>query len=729
MNTTDRQELELQIGGMSCVNCALTIEKGLAKLPGVASARVNFAAERLAIRFDPARCTVDQIAAKVAELGYRVAENRSDDDRQARRERFWLIFAAALSLPIMPLMWTMPFGAATDSLIALLATIVQFSAGLTFYRGAFHGLKNGTANMDVLVAIGISAAWIYSVLAWSGLFGADAEVFFETSAMLVTFIRFGKWLEVRARGKASAALKTLLNLQADRARLLVDGEEREVDADRLEVGDLLLVRPGETIPVDGEVVDGGSAVDESMLTGESVPVGKEPGDRVIGATINRSGRLTIRATGVGQETVLAKIVRLVESAQADKAPIQRLADAVSAWFVPVVVLIALLTFAIWYYGAGAGFLFAFKLAIAVLVIACPCALGLATPTAIMVGSAVGLARGILFKKASVLENIARLDVLLFDKTGTLTSGVFRLTDLVTARGVEQDRLLSAAAAAEQASNHPLATAVVERAGQEGLSIPSVSEVEEIGGHGVRCRLDGEELLAGSQRLLDRQDVDTTALAEAADRLAGEGKSLVYVATAGRLLGLLGLADTPKEGAAQTIERLHRLGLRTVMLTGDRRLAAEAMAAQLGIDEVEAELLPEDKLDKVRAYRRQGQRVGMVGDGINDAPALALADIGIAIGSGTDVAKETGDLVLVKGDIRDVERGIRLGRKTLAKIKQNLFWAFAYNVVGIPIAAGLLYPTFGIVLKPEFAGLAMALSSVSVVSNSLLLKLYATRLDE
>jgi Cu+-exporting ATPase len=598
---------------------------------------------------------------------------------------------------------------------------------LIFYRGAWTSLRNRAANMDVLVAMGITAAYGYSLCALLGMFGRDGEVFFETSAMLITFIRFGKWLEARVRGKAGAALRQLLALQADRACLLVDGREEQVPASRVKVGDRVVVRPGERIPVDGRVEEGASAVDESMVTGEALPAPKAAGDPVTGATVNGGGRLVVRAERVGAETVLAQIVRLVAAAQGDKAPIQRLADAVSGWFVPAVVAIAVLTFSVWYGIAGAEFLFAFKLAIAVLVIACPCALGLATPTAIMVGSAAGLTQGILFKRASALEKIAGLQLVLFDKTGTLTRGEFAVTDLLPVAAVPAGELLRLAAAAEAASTHPLARAIVAHARAAGLDLPTAGDVEEIGGHGLRCAVSGQQVLAGSQRLLAEAAIAIDPLTAQLNALAGEGKTAVLVAADGRLLGAIALADTLKTGAAETIGRLKGLGLQTAMLTGDRRAAAEAVARQLGIDEIAAEVLPGDKQAVVRGYQQRGQKVGMVGDGINDAPALAQADIGIAIGSGTDVAKETGDIILVKGDVRDVARSIELGRKTLAKIRQNLFWAFIYNVVGIPLAAGALYPAFGLVLKPEFAGLAMALSSVSVVTNSLLLKRAAGRI--
>ncbi len=721
------QKETLSLVGMTCANCARTIEKGVGGMPGVSRASVNFAAEKLSVEFDGTRLTLEEIARKVEDLGYRTGGTQANGD-DAGRELRWVVFSALLSSPVMLLMILPAPPALTLYGSFLLATLLQFSAGLTFYRGAWKSLRNRSANMDVLVAMGISAAWGYSVLAAFDLFGVSGHVFFETSAMLITFIRFGKWLEARAKGKAGEALRKLLQLQADRALLLVDGEEKEVPASRVKVGDLLVVRPGEKVPVDGEVVKGESAVDESMVTGESVPVDKEPGSAVTGATLNQSGRLIIRATRVGEETVLSQIVRMVEEAQGDKAPIQRLADAVSNIFVPAVVAVSLATFLVWRFAGGAEFLFAFKMSIAVLVIACPCALGLATPTAIMVGSSVGLAAGILFKRASVLEKIAKLDVLLLDKTGTLTRGEFAVTDLVPAAGVDQERLLRSAGAAEAASSHPLARAVVRHAREKGVELPEVSSVQEVGGHGLLCVLEGEEILAGNRRLMDREGVDTAPLENRAEMLVADGKSVIYVASGRRLLGVVALADTLKENAGETVARLKKLGLRTVMVTGDRREAAEAVARQVGVDAVEAEVLPGDKLEVVRRYQGEGHFVGMVGDGINDAPALAQADIGIAIGSGTDVAKETGDIILVKGEILDVERGIRLGRKTLGKIRQNLFWAFFYNVAGIPLAAGVFFPAFGLYLKPEFAGLAMAFSSVSVVTNSLLLKRYATKLQ-
>ena len=711
------------VSGMSCANCAARLEKGLAETSGVIKASVNFATERLTVEYDEALIPTDGIFALVNQLGYaaRTVDSTGElKDAEYRRQRNWFIFSLALSLPIMFTM-TLHNNPLVGWLNLILAGIVQFTAGLTFYTGSYHALKNRSANMDVLVALGTSAAFFYSVFAFFGTFGGTGEVFFETSAMLIAFIRLGKYLEARARGRAGEALKKLLTLQADKARLLENGVEREIPASMVQVGDIVLVRPGETIPVDGTVLGGAGSVDESMVTGEAMPVEKKPGDSVTGATVNRTGALSIVATRVGEATLLAQIVKMVQEAQADKAPIQRFADRVSGLFVPVVILLALFTFLLWFFPLHQEFLFAFKLAIAVIVIACPCAMGLATPTAIMVGSGVGLNRGILIKRGSVLENISRLQALLLDKTGTLTRGEPALTDLVPAPGVREEHFLEKLAAAESQSTHPLAMAVVQAAAAKGIKPEPVARYRERGGFGISCSYGEAELLAGNARLMEEAGISVAPLAEAAARLAGQGKSLVYLAEDGRLAGMAALADLLKEGSAQAVARLKGMGIATFMITGDHREVAAVVAAQAGVDGFEAEVLPERKLQVVKDYQARGWYVGMVGDGINDAPALAQADIGIAIGGGTDVAKETGDVILVRDDLMDVVRAIRLGKATLAKVKQNLFWALFYNVLGIPIAAGALYYPLGITLKPEFAGLAMAFSSVSVVVNSILLK--------
>jgi Cu+-exporting ATPase len=724
----EKTQLErFDIAGMTCANCAATIEKRLHQVEGVEEVAVNFARNSGQVSYNPEVTGPDEIYAAVRDAGYQAwpeaqrSAARTMAAQQARRERLNLIIATAGAVPIMLLMFFPVFGSATRWVIAALATGVQFSAGLGFYTSAWKSLRNRAANMDVLVALGITAAYGYSVLALLGVLGPDATMFFETSAMLIMFIRFGKWLESRAKGRAGAALERLLHLQADRAVLYEDGAEREVDIAEVKPGDRLLVRAGEKIPVDGIVVEGEAAVDESMLSGESVPVSKEAGAEVSGATINRSGRLVVEATRVGDETALAQIVRMVEEAQGDKAPIQRIADRVSNYFVPAVILVSITTFVVWLFVLESTFLFAFQMGISVVVIACPCALGLATPTAIMVGSSVGLERGILFKKAAVLEQISRLEVLLLDKTGTLTSGTFQVQEVYASAGAAEEEVLRLAAALEEGSNHPLARSIVEQARKRDLSWDSIANIEEVGGQGMQARIDGEQYYCGQQSLLERNGVDLDSIQEQAHRLASAGNSLVFLAREKSILGIIALGDELKPDADGVVRDLQNLGLECVLLSGDRRAAAEAVAKKIGIEQVEAEVVPEQKLEVVRRYQQSADFVGMVGDGINDAPALAQADIGIAIGSGTDVAKETGDLILVKDDLRDIERGIRLGRFTLRKIKQNLFWAFFYNTLGIPIAAGVLYPAFGIYLRPEYAGLAMAFSSVSVVLNSLLLR--------
>ena len=713
------------ISGMHCANCAARIETGLGETGGIVTAMVNFATEELTVEYDPAVTGPEEIASRVKSMGYGIRgkerETEAAREEEYRGQRNWFIASLSLSFPIMITM-SLHDRPLVGWMNLLLASIVQFSAGLTFYRGSWYALRSRSANMDVLIALGTSAAYFYSLFAFFGAFGPQGEIFFETSAMLIAFIRLGKYLEARARGKAGEALKKLLKLQAGKARLLLEGgEEREVPASAVKVGEIVLVRPGETVPVDGVVLDGRSSVDESLVTGESLPVEKAPGDPVTGASINGRGVLRVRASRVGEETLLAQIVRMVREAQADKAPIQRLADRVSGVFVPVVLALAALTFLIWFYLLHQEFIFAFKLAIAVVVIACPCAMGLATPTAIMVGSGVGLSRGILIKRGSALEKIARVQALLLDKTGTLTRGKPALTDLVPVPDVAPERLLECLAAAESQSNHPLAEAAMQGAADRGIRPGKVTDYRERGGFGVSCVYNGASLLAGNERLMKESGIEPGPLEREADRLAGAGNSLIYVALDERFIGIAAFADLLKESSARAVSELKRLGIATQMITGDHWQVAAAVARGAGVDGFEAEVLPDRKLQVVKEYQARGLFVGMVGDGINDAPALAAADIGIAIGGGADVAKETGDVVLVRNDLMDVVRAIRLGRATLARIRQNLFWALFYNVLGIPVAAGALYYPFGITLRPEFAGLAMAFSSVSVVINSLLLK--------
>ncbi|MBN2108717.1 MAG: heavy metal translocating P-type ATPase [Deltaproteobacteria bacterium] len=723
------------IRGMSCVNCSAAIEKGVRNYPGVIKATVNFAIEKLTVEHMPSVLPQD-IIAKVKDIGYAASTDARARDKtaMARKEKFRFLFALCLTVPLLVLMYTMPFGhVGTNYAMCALATLVQIVSGRTFYEGAYHSLKNFSTNMDVLIALGITAAYGYSVIS---LFILDphAHAFFDSSAMLITFILLGKMLEARAKGKTGQALEKLLALQADKARVLVNGREDMAPATSVRVGDLVLVRPGEKIPVDGEIVEGVTSVDESMITGESMPAEKSAGSMVTGATINKSGAITVRTSLVGSDTLLSQIVRMVEDAQADKAPIQRLADIVSNYFVPIVVGAALVTFFLWYAvipsepPAGATrFLFAFQLMIAVLVIACPCALGLATPTAIMVGSGVGLSRGILFKRASVLENIARLEVILFDKTGTITRGQPEVVGIYPAPNGSTLDLLAMAASAEGQSTHSLAEAVMRKVKELGVSFKKGEAASETRGSGMQCSLEGDTIRVGKLPFVYSGGAlppDAEALAQ---KLVSDGLTLMFISRNDDIVGMLALSDTVKDDSAAAIKRLHRMGIRTGLISGDNHAAVHAVAKAVGIDEVSAEVLPEDKITIVKKLQKQGLKVGMVGDGINDAPALAQADIGIAIGSGTDVAKETGDVVLVKSSLMDVVRAIRLGRKTLRTIKVNLFWALFYNLLMIPVAAGLLYPVNGLVLKPEWACIAMWVSSVAVVGNSLLLKRYAGRL--
>jgi len=726
----DASKTQFKVSGMTCANCALSIEKALKKAPGVSNASVNFATEAVTVAYDPKIININSIHDRVKDAGYTPIEDQGAEevDRTAIIERNWLIFSAVLALPVMPLMYFIEMTPMVMYTLLVMATIVQFTAGWTFYRGAYHALKNRSANMDVLVSIGITSAYGYSVLTTFPEVFFHGPTFFDTSMLLIAFIRFGKYLEARAKGRAGQALKKLLELQADRARILVDGTEREIAASEVQPGDIVIVKPGEKIPLDGEIAEGKASIDESMLTGESIPVEKGPGDQVIGATINRSGSIKVKIEKTGKDTVLAGIIKMVEDAQGVKPPIQRLADTISNYFVPTVVTIGVITFVTWYFLLQATFVFSFTAAIAVLVIACPCALGLATPTAIMVGSGVGLNRGILFKSAAVLEGIAGLQAIGFDKTGTLTKGTPEVTDIAAYPPFSESQILKIAAAGEAPSIHPLAQAVVAKAHQDNIEISEVKDYTEESGYGIICTLEGKELLIGNLKLMRKHNIDTKAADRDFSRLAESGKTTMFLAYDGRIAGLIALSDVLKENAAEAVKRLHNLGLKTFMITGDNKKVAAVVGAQAGIDEVVAEVLPRDKIENIRRYQEKGLKVAMVGDGINDAPALAQADIGIAIGSGTDVAKETGDVVLVKNDIMDVERAIRLGRKTLVKIKQNLFWALVYNMIGIPVAAGVLYPVTGKLLPPEWAGLAMAFSSVSVVINSLLLKGFAKKIS-
>ncbi len=720
-----------RIRGMHCANCADTIEKAVAPIPGVIDAHVNFAAETLTARVTD-ELAAGTIEAKVAAAGYSavaetgiVGAGESALDRlDARRNLEWVIASAIGAAVVMYLQ-------DGESLAARIATLVvasalMFTAGLTFYRGAWMAARNRTANMDTLVALGISAAYLYSILTtFPEVFFAGPR-FFDTAIELILFIRFGKLLEARARGRAMAALRSLLTLVPDVATMVRDGKEFVVPVSELAVGDIVLVRPASRIPVDGVIVTGASAIDESMLTGESMPLDKAAGAEVSGGTLNTAAAITVRATHVGSETVLAQIVRMVADAQGDKAPIQRVADAVAARFVPAVIAIAIFTFIAWMW-LGPSLVMALTAMTAVLVIACPCAMGLATPTALMVGSGLGLRSGILFKRASALELITKIRVILFDKTGTLTAGRPELEAIVTLDG-DQNSALSFAAVAAAGSIHPLSRAVTAGAQARNLAPQSTPENSlEKPGMGVTAEHQGKQIALGNDRLMTEvgASIDSRARDEAA-RIAASAATPLFLAIDRKIAAVLAFRDPVKPEARGAIAALHRMGIRAVMISGDNTEVAKTVAARLGIDEFHAQLMPADKIALVKRYQEAGQFTAMVGDGINDAPALAAADIGIAIGSGTDAAKETGNVVLTRDDLYDIVRALVLGRLTLNKVKQNLFWAFFYNVLGIPIAAGVLYPSFGIMLNPALAGLAMALSSVSVVSNALLLNLTGPR---
>jgi Cu+-exporting ATPase len=736
------ETVTLSIEGISCASCVNRIETALSKVQGVVSANVNFAQAQARVEFvSGAASSLDLVKAVSSAGAYKAAVLDESGGAQQpgmqfeedyRRNRAHLIFAAVLTLPVFVLGMRHMFGLHglntqwVHYTSFALSTPVLFWAGAQFFAGFWKSLRHFTADMNTLVAVGTASAYLYSTLATfaPGLLasaGVEPQVYFETACMIITLILFGRMLEARAKGQTSDAMRKLMDLRPRTARVVRGGNEFEIPADELKEGDEIVVRPGESIPVDGVVIDGRSAVDESMVTGESIPVDKKQDDQVTGATVNSTGRLRIRATRVGADTTLSRIIRLVREAQGSKAPVQRLADRVAGIFVPVVIGIAALAFVAWML-TGQGFLFSMMIFISVIIIACPCALGLATPTAIMVGTGRAAGMGILFRSSESLENARRLTTVVFDKTGTLTKGKPEVTDIKAANGAQESDVLLAAATAEQGSEHAIGAAIVRRAQrQSDYAIPGPDEFEALPGRGIRARSGGARILAGNRRFLREQGISFKKMDSDIERYTSQGKSLVYVARNGLPLGVIAVADTLKDNAAGIVARLHAQGLKVVMLTGDTRATAEAIAAQAGIDRVIAEVLPEDKDNEIRRLQEQGEIVAMVGDGINDAPALARADLGIAIGSGTDVAMEAASVTLMRDDLAGVPQAIALSRATMSTIKQNLFWAFAYNAVGIPLAAGILYPVFHVILHPMFAAAAMAFSSVSVVTNSLRLK--------
>jgi Cu+-exporting ATPase len=728
---------DLPITGMTCANCAMTIERTLKRLDGVVGANVNLASERASVEYLPGAISLVAIQQAIRDVGYDVVvpgegEAAEDVERAAREaevrdqtRKFWI--GVAFALPLFLLSMGRDFGllgAWADAvwvnwLFLILATPVQFYVGWDYYVGGFKSLRAGSANMDVLVAMGSSVAYFYSIAVL--LFPSIGEhVYFETSALIITLIKLGKMLEARAKGRTSEAIKNLMGLRPKTARVARDGVEVDVPVESVMLGDIVVVRPGERLPVDGVVVDGHSAVDESMLTGESLPVDKKPGNEVVGGTINKQGLLKFEATRVGAQTALAQIIRLVEDAQGSKAPIQRLADRVSAVFVPAVITAATITFLAWYFFGRAGFTQSLIYMVAVLVIACPCAMGLATPTAVMVGTGKGAERGILFKNSEALERAHELTTVVLDKTGTITQGEPSVTDVLPAEGMRPS-VLALAASAEQGSEHPLGEAIVQAARVEALALSEPEGFEAVAGQGVAATVDGKRVLVGSRRLLDEHGVSLDGLESSLASLEDEAKTAMLVAVDGEAAGVLAVADTVKEGSIEAIRQMQALGLEVVMITGDNRRTAETIGQQVGVGRVVSQVLPGDKAAQVRALQDTGKTVGMVGDGINDAPALAQADVGIAIGTGTDVAMAAADVTLMSGDLRGVPRAIALSRATMRTIKQNLFWAFFYNVILIPLAAGAFYPALGIRLHPVLAAAAMAFSSVFVVTNSLRLR--------
>ena len=737
--------LVVRVEGMTCASCVARVEKALAEVEGVEAADVNLATERATVIFDSQRAGFEKMARAVEAAGYRLqapAEGEEATDRERRwRERetrllraklVYSLVSAAVIMILSMLGMHLPglrnlSERALFLLLFALATPVQFGPGLTFHRAAFRAARHGTADMNTLIAVGTTAAYAYSVTATffpsfiSGT-GLKLAVYYDASTTIIALILLGRFLEARAKGRTSEAMRRLMGLQARRARVMRGDEEMEVPVEEVRVGDVVVVRPGEKIPVDGTVLEGRSSVDESMLTGEPLPVEKGPGDEVTGATLNGTGSFRFRATRVGGDTVLAQIIRLVEEAQGSKAPIQRLADRVAAVFVPTVIGIAAVTFLAWLLaGPDPSFNFALLNFVAVLVIACPCALGLATPTAIMVGTGKGAELGILIKGGDVLERAGKLDTVVFDKTGTLTRGKPEVSDLLPAGGRSEEELLFLAATVERGSEHPLAETLVREAERRGIVPGEVTDFRAWPGKGVSAALKGRRALLGNAAFLSENGVDTGSLAEKAEELSREGKTVVYLSAGGEFWGMVAVADALKPGAAEAVRALRELGMEVAMISGDRLSTAEAVARRAGIDRVMAEVLPGEKAAEIARLQGEGRVVAMVGDGINDAPALARADIGIAIGSGTDVALEASDITLISEDLRKVAAAVNLSRATLRTIRQNLFWAFFYNVIGIPVAAGVLYPLWGVLLNPVYAALAMAFSSVSVVSNSLRLR--------
>jgi Cu+-exporting ATPase len=742
---TESVNRTLKIEGMTCAACVRAVERAVNKLEGIESANVNFATENLQVSYDASKVRLSDIKAAVTKAGYKALEEEvtvdADKERkEAEVKALWrrFIISAVFTVPLLIISMGHMIGYALPkiidpmtkplnfALIQLLLVAPVIIVGYKFFKVGFKTIIKRSPNMDSLIAIGTSAAFLYGLFAVYKIYNANVDyaykLYFESAAVILTLITLGKYLESVTKGKTSEAIKKLMGLAPKTAVIIRDGKEIEIPIDEVEVGDIVIVKPGEKLPVDGEVVEGMTAIDESMLTGESIPVEKTAGSKVIGASINKSGYIKYKATKVGKDTALSQIIKLVEEAQGSKAPIAKMADIISGYFVPIVISIAVLSALAWFIFGGKTPTFALTIFISVLVIACPCALGLATPTAIMVGTGKGAEYGVLIKSGEALETAHKIQTIVFDKTGTITEGKPKVTDIVTASGVNSNYLLQLAASAEKGSEHPLGEAIVKDAEEKALEFKKVENFKAIPGHGIQVTIEGNNILLGNKKLMVENNISLVELEDTSHKLAGEGKTPMYAAIEGKLAGIIAVADTVKASSKKAIEKLHSMGIEVAMLTGDNKKTAEAIARQVGIDVVLAEVLPQDKANEVKKLQAQGKKVAMVGDGINDAPALAQAEVGIAIGSGTDVAMESADIVLMRSDLMDVPTAIKLSKKTILNIKENLFWAFGYNTLGIPVAMGILYLLkIGPLLNPIIAAAAMSFSSVSVLLNALRLK--------
>ena len=730
-----------KIEGMTCTACASRVEKVTNKMPGVENAVVNFATEKLSISFDSDKVTFAEVKATVEKAGYKLIREEdnvnnegkkvTEQSKLLKRLILSLVFTVPLLIITMGHMVGMPLPEIIDpminpfnfAIIQLVLTLPVVLTGYKFYSIGYRNLFKLSPNMDSLIAIGTSAAFIYSLYGTYEIYMGDAHfammLYYEASATILALITLGKYLESVSKGKTSQAIKKLMGLAPKTATIVRNGKEIVLPIDEVVVGDIVIVKPGEKLPVDGEVVEGNTSVDEAMLTGESIPVEKTIGSKVIGASINKTGFIKYKATKVGKDTALAQIIKLVEDAQGSKAPIAKMADIIASYFVPIVIGLAIFASVAWLIAGETG-TFSLTIFIAVLVIACPCALGLATPTAIMVGTGKGAEYGVLIKGGEALEVTHQIDTIVFDKTGTITEGKPVVTDIVT-RNISKDELLILAASSEKGSEHPLGDAIVKGAEEKNLTLKEISNFNAIPGHGIQVEIEGKNILLGNKKLIVGNSIEIGDLGDESDRLANEGKTPMYIAIDNKLEGIIAVADTVKASSNEAIENLHKMGIKVAMITGDNKKTADAIAKQVGIDIVLSEVLPEDKANEVKKLQEKGSKVAMVGDGINDAPALAQADIGIAIGTGTDVAIESANIVLMKGDLRDVSTAIKLSKATIRNIKQNLFWAFGYNVLGIPVAMGLLHVFGGPLLNPMIAAAAMSLSSVSVLTNALRLR--------